>query len=255
MASALHFLSSMAGVARKLGTPCCSTCIQAWPTWKTKQANNIENFMKYGNQICEVCTVTLQIPNAPPAAPPQPALQAPQPPPAPLLNLATIAQHQTFMGGFITSLQTELRDLRDLVGLDDTVLTLTDRVNTGFEEMVTRDQALEQQATMDRVRAEEQTLEVLACVTLRSQSLEELVQRIEERMTLRMQRLEELVERQCAGYFVPPTPQLRDIEEVGPLPLVAEEEEPWQWPASTEAHFTAEEPITDDIGGDAWGTW
>ena len=44
------------------------------------------------------------------------------------------------------------------MGLDDTVLTLTDRVNTGFEEMVTSDRALEQQATMDRVRAEEQTI-------------------------------------------------------------------------------------------------
>ena len=202
----------------KHAKPCCSTCIQAWPTWKTKQANKVEHFMKYGNQICEECTVTLQIPNALPVAPPQPAPQAPQPPPAPVLNLATIAQHQTVMGGFITSLQTELGDLRDLRGSDDTVLALTDRVNTGFEEMVTRAQALEQQATMDRVRAEEQTLEVLARVTLRSQSLEELVQRIEERMTLRMQRLEELVERQGAGYSVPPTPQLRDIEEVGLLP-------------------------------------
>jgi len=126
--------------------------------------------------------------------------------------------------------------------------------HTGFEGMVTGAQALEQQATMDRVRAEEQTLEVLARVTLRSQSLEELVQRIEERMTLRMQRLEELVERQGADYSVPPTPQLRDIEEVGLLPRVAEEEEPWQWPASTEAHFIGEEPVTEDIGGDAWGT-
>ena len=211
--------------------------------------------MKYGHQICEGCTVTLQIPNAPPAAALQTASQAPQPPPAPQMNLATIAQHQTVMGGFITSLQIELGDLRDLRGLDDAVLVLTDRVNTGFEDMVSRAQALGQQATLDRVRAEEHTLEVLARCTLRSQSLEELVQRIEERMTLRMQRLEELVERQSAGYFVPPTPQLGDIEEVGTLPPVAEEEEPWQWPASTEAHFIGEERITPGNGGDACGTW
>ena len=239
----------------KHARPCCSTCMLDWPTAKTRQANKVESFMKYGHQICAGCTVVMETPHAPPAVALQTISQASQPPPAPQINLATIAQHQTVMGGFITSLQIELADLRDLKGLDDTVLALTDKVNTGFEDMVSRAQALGQQATLDRVRAAEHTLEVLARCTLKSQSLEELVQRIEERMTLRMQRLEELVERQSAGYFVPPTPQLGDIEEVGTLPPVAEEEEPWQWPASTEAHFIGEERITPGNGGDACGTW
>ena len=42
-----------------------------------------------------------------------------------------------------------------------------------------------------------------------------------------------------------------DIEEVGTLSPAAEEEEPWQWPASTEAHFIGEERITPGNGGDA----
>ena len=98
----------------KHGKPCCTSCIQAWSTWKTKQANKVARFMKYGNQICEGCTVTLQIAGAPavavaadapgvaaPAAAPtpQPMQFAPPPPPPPpqpqnfnqaMLNLRTV---------------------------------------------------------------------------------------------------------------------------------------------------------------------
>ena len=73
---------------------------------------------------------------------------------------------------------------------------------------------------------------------------------------LRSQKLEEFVERQGAALE-----RSRDIEEVSPqtgaslqLPPATEEEESWQLPSATrsEEHFICEVPITCDIGGDAW---
>ena len=108
--------------------PCCSSCIQPWPSWKTRQANKVARFWKHSHQICDGCICTLEIAGAPaiavaagaPAvavAAHAPGVAAPaaaptaQPPPPPFQppNLDQAMQH---LRGKVAELEAQTSDMR-----------------------------------------------------------------------------------------------------------------------------------------------
>ena len=118
--------------------PCCSTCIQPWPSWKTRQANKVARFWKHSHQICDGCICTLEIAGAPaiavaagapvvalsadapgvaaPAAAPtpQPVQFTPQPPPPPLQppNFNQAMQHFRTMETKVAVLEAQIGDMQ-----------------------------------------------------------------------------------------------------------------------------------------------